>query len=48
LEEMKKKHDFAIGQKIPGSVKSFSKKDLMDKKFSAKHSAVLRMLTKWA
>jgi len=45
---MKKRHDFAIGQKIPGSVKSFSKKDLMDKNFSAKNSAVLRMLTKWA
>jgi len=45
---MKKRHDFQIGQKIPGSVKSFSKKDLMDKKFSSKSSAVLRILTKWA
>jgi len=45
---MKKKHDFVIGQKIPNSVRSFSKKDVMDKNFSAKHSAVLRMLTKWA
>lgn len=45
---MKHKHEFAIGQKIPNSVKPFSKKDITDKNFSAKHSAVLRMLTKWA
>ena len=45
---MKHRHDFAMGQKIPGSVKPFSKKDLTDKNFSAKSSAVLRMLTKWA
>jgi hypothetical protein len=45
---MKKRHDFAIGQKIPGGVQPFSKKDLMDRNFSAKNSAVLRILTKWA
>jgi len=45
---MKRRHDFAIGQKIPTSVRTFNKKDLMDKNFSAKHSAVLRILTKWA
>jgi hypothetical protein len=48
LEEMKSRHDFLIGQKIPTNVKNFSKKDLADKNFKAKHSAVLRMLTKWA
>ena len=45
---MKKRHDFAIGQKIPSNVKPFSKKELKDKNFSAKNSAILRILTKWA
>jgi len=45
---MKEKHDFLIGQKIPSHVKTFSQKDLMNKNFSSKNSAVLRMLTKWA
>lgn len=48
IEEMRKRHDFAIGQKIPSSVKPFSKKDIKDKNFSAKNSTVLRILTKWA
>jgi len=45
---MRKNHDFLIGQKVPISVKPMSKKDLEDKNLSAKNSAVLRMLTKWA
>lgn len=45
---MKKKHDFSIGQKIPSGVRPFSQKDMIDKNFTAKNSAVLRILTKWA
>jgi len=45
---MRQKHDFAIDQKIPSSVKPFSKEDISETNFSAKNSAVLRILTKWA
>ena len=37
-----------MGQKIPASVKTFSKQELASKQFSAKHSSILRILTKWA
>ena len=45
---MKKSKKFAIGQKIPASVKTFSKYDIKNRNFTAKHSSVLRILTKWA
>jgi len=45
---MKARHNFLIGQKIPSGVRIFCKKDLENKNFKAKHSAILRILTKWA
>ena len=48
IEAMKKKKKYAIGQKIPGFVKPFTKQELNNKQFSASHSSILRILTKWA
>ena len=45
---MKKGKKFAVGQKIPASVKPFYKYDIKNKNFTAKHSSILRILTKWA
>lgn len=45
---MRKHRDFEIGQKLPSTIRPFSKKDIEDKNFSCKHSSVLRILTKWA
>ena len=45
---MKKKKNFGIGQKIPASVKTFSREEITNKQFTAKHSSILRILTKWA
>ena len=39
---------FALGQKIPASVKSFTRQEISGKQFTAKHSSILRILTKWA
>jgi hypothetical protein len=54
-KEMKEEMDltsnnykFALGQKIPASVKPYSLQDIADKQFVAKHSSILRILTKWA
>ena len=45
---MNKKRPFALGQKIPASVKLFSREEIKNKQFMAKHSSILRVLTKWA
>ena len=45
---MKKESKMAMGQKIPGFVKVFSRQDIANKNFKAKHSSILRILTKWA
>ena len=37
-----------LGQKIPSFVKIFNRQDLENKNFQAKHSSILRILTKWA
>lgn len=37
-----------MGQKLPNGLKPFSKNEIKDHNFSAKHSSVLRILTKWA
>jgi hypothetical protein len=48
IESMKKEKHFALGHKIPVTVKSFSRQELENKQFTAKHSSILRILTKWA
>jgi len=45
---MKTKKKYVLGQKIPASVKVFNRQELMSKQFIAKHSSILRILTKWA
>ena len=45
---MNKRKHYALGQKIPASVKPFTREEIKNKEFSAKHSSVLRILTKWA
>jgi hypothetical protein len=45
---MKKDRHFALGHKIPVTVKAFNKQELENKQFTAKHSSILRILTKWA
>ena len=45
---MKKEKRYAIGQKIPNYVKPFDKQELREYNFTAKHSSVLRILTKWS
>ena len=39
---------YAIGQKIPAAVKPFSRQEIENGQFSARHSSILRILTKWA
>lgn len=48
LEELRKEKKYLIGQKIPHFVKVFSRQDINNKNFTARHSSVLRILTKWA
>jgi hypothetical protein len=48
IEAMKKNKTYAIGQKIPTFVKTFSKQDIINKVVTAKHESILRILTKWA
>ena len=48
IAKLKTEKKYILGQKIPASVKPFSKQELVGKQFSAKHSSVLRILTKWA
>ena len=38
---------YEIGSKIPASVQEFNKQELANLNFHAKHSSVLRILTKW-
>jgi len=45
---LRKDKKYAIAEKIPSYVKKFSRQEVNDKKFTAKHSSVLRILTKWA
>jgi transposase len=45
---MKALKHYALGPKIPSSVKPFSKQEIDTKQFSARHSSMLRILTKWA
>ena len=45
---MKASKQFALGQKIPTSVRPFNRQEIANKQFTAKHSSVLRILTKWA
>jgi hemerythrin len=45
---MKHEKQYALGQKIPASVKLFSRHEIANKQFSAQHSSILRILTKWA
>jgi len=45
---LEKLEGYAAGIKIPSHVKMFSKQEIRDKKFTVKHSSVLRVLTKWA
>jgi hypothetical protein len=39
---------YGLGQKIPASLKPFTRQEITNKQFSAKHSSILRILTKWA
>jgi hypothetical protein len=48
IAEMKGSKHYALGQKIPASVKAFNRQEIENKRFSAKHSSFLRVLTKWA
>ena len=48
IEIMKKGQKYALGQKIPASVKPFTRQEITSHQFSARHSSVLRILTKWA
>lgn len=48
IENMKETAKFSMGSKIPALVKEFSDLELNSKQFSAKHSSVLRIMTKWA
>ena len=48
IPQFKRGNKFALGQKIPAFVKPFSKQEMISGEFSAKHSSVLRLLTKWA
>jgi tRNA/tmRNA/rRNA uracil-C5-methylase (TrmA/RlmC/RlmD family) len=43
-----KKKSYAFGQKIPAEVRSFNRQEISNKQFTAKHSSILRILTKWA
>ena len=45
---MKKEGAYALGQKLPALMKTFNRQEMDAKEFSAKHSSVLRLLTKWA
>ena len=45
---MKTKNQYALGHKIPTSVTPFNRQELASKIFTAKHSSILRILTKWA
>jgi hypothetical protein len=45
---MKTKNEFALGHKIPAQVKAFSRQEIDSKQFTARHSSILRILTKWA
>ena len=45
---MKMKKTYALGQKIPSFVKVFNRQEIQNKQFSAKHSSILRIMTKWA
>jgi hypothetical protein len=45
---MKSGRQYALGQKIPSSIKTFGKQEIAGKQFSARHSSMLRILTKWA
>jgi len=47
IEDMKSKKKYAIGQKIPGHIKYFNRQDVENNNFTAKHSSILRILTKW-
>ena len=48
IADMMAKHPVLLGQKIPVSVKQFSREEIKERNFSAKHSSVLRIMTKWA
>jgi hypothetical protein len=48
IRAMKTKKQYALDQKIPASVKLFSLQEMISKQFSARHSSMLRILTKWA
>jgi hypothetical protein len=48
ISEMRLSKQFSIGQKIPASVNPFNRQEIASKQFSAKHSSILRILTKWA
>lgn len=48
IESLKKDRKYALGQKIPSAVKSFSVQEVKNKQFTARHSSILRILTKWA
>ena len=41
------KAKYATGQKIPAFVAPFNKFEIANKQFTAKHSSILRILTKW-
>jgi hypothetical protein len=45
---MKAEKQYALGPKIPSFVKPFSRQEIASKQFSARHSSMLRILTKWA
>ena len=45
---MKGRKEYALGQKIPATIKPFNRQEISSKQFSAKHSSILRVLTKWA
>lgn len=48
ISDMKGGKQYAIGQKIPSSVPIFNRQEVASRNFVAKHSSVLRILSKWS
>jgi hypothetical protein len=48
ISDIKGERKFAIGQKIPSAVPIFNRQEVASRNFVAKHSSVLRVLSKWS
>lgn len=47
LEFIQAHKKYSMNQKIPTFVKEFTRQEITNKQFTAKHSSILRILTKW-